>query len=166
MHINVSKLTQGVRTYSLEATPAVLEIQQYFSSVIKAEVTLDKGVSQILLKVQIPGIEGHFICDRCVEKFSKIITCSYRKVYVTREVDAAGFNGDEIEVISPEMNIIDLTNDVRDAILLAIPLKLLCREDCAGLCSRCGKNLNTGHCDCAPVPPDPRWEVLVRLREN
>lgn len=166
MHINVSNLSQGIHTYTVEAAPADLEIHQYFTTVIKAEVTVDKGIRQILVDVRIPGIEGHFNCDRCVEEFSKLISCRYRKVYITRESDAAGLNGDEIEVMSPDMNIIDLSNDVRDAILLAIPLKLLCREDCAGLCSRCGKNLNTGHCNCAPAPLDPRWEALARLRDN
>ncbi|MGD0339258.1 MAG: DUF177 domain-containing protein [Bacteroidota bacterium] len=166
MQINISNLAQGIHTYSLEVAPADLEIQQHFTSVIKAEVTLDKSVHQILLEVWIPGVEGHFLCDRCVEEFSRIITCSYRKVYVSREIDGVAFNGDEIEIISPDMNIIDLSNDVRDEILLAIPLKLLCREDCAGLCSRCGKNLNTGQCDCAPAPTDSRWEALARLRDN
>lgn len=166
MRINVSNLAQGIHTYSLEAASADLEIQQYFSSVIKVEVTLDKGVRQILLEIRIPGAKGHFICDRCAEEFDRNISCNYRKVYVTRETDAGGFNRDEIEVISPDTNIIDLSNDVRDAILLAIPLKLLCKEECAGLCSRCGKNLNTGQCSCPPAHPDPRWEVLARLRDN
>jgi uncharacterized protein len=166
MHINVSNLAQGIHTYSLEAAPADLEVQQYFTSVIKAEVTLEKGLHQILLDVRVPGVDGCFLCDRCTEQFIKSISCSYRKVYVTRDIDAAGFDGDEIEVLSPDTNIIDVSDDVRDALMVAIPLKNLCREDCAGLCVGCGKNLNTGHCDCTPAPPDSRWEVLARLRDN
>jgi len=166
MRINVSNLSQGAHTYSLSAEPEDLEIQQYYSSVIRAEVTLEKGVRQMMLDVRIPGVECQFVCDRCAEQFTKDISCSYRKVYVTRDIDAAGLNGDEIEVISPDMNIIDLSGDVREALLLAIPLKNLCREDCAGLCARCGRNLKTGHCDCAAAPPDSRWEALARLRDN
>ncbi len=166
MQINVSNVAQGVHTFSLEAAPEDLEIQQYYSSVIKAEVKLEKGLRQMLLDVRIPGVDGCFLCDRCAEQFIKSISCSFRKVYVTRDTDAAGFNGDEIEVLSPDTNIIDLSDGVREALMLAIPLKNLCREDCAGLCVRCGKNLNIGQCDCAPAPPDSRWEALARLRDN
>jgi uncharacterized protein len=166
MHINVSNLAQGVHTFSLEVAPADLELQQSYTSVIKAEVTIEKGLRQMLLDVRIPGVDGCFLCDRCAEEFTKSISCSYRKVYVTRDTDAAGFQGDDIEIISPETSIIDLSDDVRDALLLAIPLKNLCREDCAGLCARCGKNLNTVQCDCEPAPSDSRWDALARLRDN
>ncbi len=57
---------------------------------------------------------------------------------------------------------VDLTEDIREAIILAFPGYPVCRPDCKGLCSRCGKNLNRGACGCAP-PEDNRWVALENL---
>jgi uncharacterized protein len=55
---------------------------------------------------------------------------------------------------------------LRDAVTLALPLRPLCREDCKGLCARCGNDLNAGPCDCGGDDIDPRWEALAALRER
>jgi uncharacterized protein len=69
-----------------------------------------------------------------------------------------------------EQHVLDLTEAVRQTILLALPMKPLCREDCAGLCPRCGKNLNEGLCGCSSDEIAPRWAKLtsikVRLKEQ
>ncbi len=59
---------------------------------------------------------------------------------------------------------VDLELVAREAILLALPLAPLCREDCAGLCPTCGADLNEGACDCVPPVADPRWAALDALR--
>ena len=62
-----------------------------------------------------------------------------------------------------EYYILDLTEAVRQYALMVIPMKPLCREDCAGLCPGCGSNLNQGPCGCPPVEADPRWSVLSKM---
>ncbi|MDD5706614.1 MAG: DUF177 domain-containing protein [Kiritimatiellae bacterium] len=57
---------------------------------------------------------------------------------------------------------VDLTPELRDAILLSFPSHPLCRTDCRGLCARCGADLNHGRCGCAPAPDD-RWGALDAL---
>jgi uncharacterized protein len=57
-------------------------------------------------------------------------------------------------------HIIDMTEAVRQYILLTTPMKPLCREDCAGLCPVCGHNLNQGPCSCPPQGVDPHWAKL------
>jgi uncharacterized protein len=57
---------------------------------------------------------------------------------------------------------IDLTGDIREAILLAFPSYPLCKDDCKGLCTRCGTNLNRNKCTCEP-PADFRWSALNNL---
>jgi uncharacterized protein len=54
---------------------------------------------------------------------------------------------------------------LREQVLLAVPLKVICRQDCKGLCPQCGKNLNTESCSCAE-PTDERWSALKELREK
>ncbi len=61
-----------------------------------------------------------------------------------------------------EHHILDLTEVLRQDVLVALPMHPLCREDCRGLCPTCGANLNDGPCNCRPEP-DPRWARLAAL---
>ena len=58
---------------------------------------------------------------------------------------------------------LDLTPEIREAIILAFPNHPVCRADCRGLCPRCGANLNQGPCRCAPPPTEGRWSALGGL---
>jgi uncharacterized protein len=60
--------------------------------------------------------------------------------------------------------VIDVTPVVREELVLAAPAFLLCREDCRGLCPRCGRDLNAGACGCPPVT-DMRWQGLAALKD-
>jgi uncharacterized protein len=64
-----------------------------------------------------------------------------------------------------EHHILDLTEVLRQNVLVAIPVHIVCREDCRGLCPTCGKNLNEGDCDCT-AEPDPRWAALQALLKD
>ncbi|MFN3694656.1 MAG: YceD family protein, partial [Ignavibacterium sp.] len=65
-----------------------------------------------------------------------------------------------ITYIKRETDKIDFDNDVREFAILAIPMKKLCKEDCKGLCPRCGADLNFEQCTCPKEEIDPRWEKL------
>ncbi len=64
-----------------------------------------------------------------------------------------------------EHHILDLSEVIRQDILLALPVRPLCREDCLGLCPVCGQNWNEGTCDCETAEPDPRWAGLEDWKE-
>jgi uncharacterized protein len=72
--------------------------------------------------------------------------------------------GDE-ETYELGTDTLDLAPLARDAVLLGLPMALLCREDCQGLCDRCGADLNDGPCPCPEAPVDDRWAVLDVLRD-
>jgi uncharacterized protein len=59
-----------------------------------------------------------------------------------------------------------LEDVLREQILLALPAKILCKEDCKGLCPECGRNRNTDPCDCAATSVDPRWASLQTIRSR
>ena len=61
------------------------------------------------------------------------------------------------------VEFLDLTPDLREAILLALPSHPVCKEECLGLCVRCGANLNTGTCSCPPGARDEQWAALDQL---
>ena len=61
---------------------------------------------------------------------------------------------------------IDLRPAVREELLLAVPQWVVCRDDCRGLCPRCGKDLNAGPCGCPAAPADGRWRSLAQLKDK
>ena len=61
---------------------------------------------------------------------------------------------------------IDADEALTEQILLELPLKHLCKEDCKGLCPKCGTDLNKSTCNCETKEPDPRFDVLRKLLEN
>ena len=69
-------------------------------------------------------------------------------------------------MIAPGQTVIDMADDVRQTVLLSVPLKNVCRDECRGLCPLCGRNLNEGTCDCKETPVDGRWDKLKELQNN
>lgn len=97
-------------------------------------------------------------CDRCFTDVTSHICYSFRhKLLESLEEE---YNDDYIE--TPDA-IVDLDELVTSDIILELPHKYLCREDCQGLCKICGNNLNTGECGCDRTDTDPRLDILKDL---
>jgi uncharacterized protein len=86
---------------------------------------------------------------------------------------AADSEGPERSITAPETEIgyyqkdsLALEDVLREQVLLALPVRTLCKPDCKGLCPRCGANRNLQACNCDPGPSDPRWEALSGLRDR
>ena len=158
LRINISKLSEGTHQRSLHATPAEIGLDERFTREAKIEATLEKTSRQLLLHVEFTT-GGVFTCDRCLEEFETGVSSTFRVVYVMDSGGAVN-NGEEVQVLSPDANYIDLAEDVRQYAILALPQKMLCREDCAGLCPSCGTNLNRAACDCRTDRVDSRWTGL------
>lgn len=165
LRINISNLPEGIHQRSLEAAPEEVGLDDRFPKTVIVSALLEKTSRQLYLKAEC-STRGNFTCDRCLEEFEKEIAASYRVMYVTGDRSAEGLKEDEVQVITPETNSIDLGEDVRQFILLSLPQKVLCKEECAGLCPLCGTNRNTSSCDCRKEEIDPRWEGLKKFLEN
>ena len=100
------------------------------------------------------------VCDRCAEPFERTLTIPMEHILVT----SLG-NADNDERLLVENFRLDLTTLTVSDVLLALPSKQLCRQDCKGLCPQCGKNLNEGLCGCRVESGDPRLAVLKQLLE-
>jgi uncharacterized protein len=162
MKINISKLSDGEHFYTFVVKPSDLELDERFSKPIYVEATLEKSRRQLFLRANIYTV-GRVKCDRCIDEFDKVLKNFYRMFYVYSEAEAKKYEPDEVTVIFPDTNEIDLSDDVRQMILLSVPMKLLCYEDCLGLCPRCGRNLNFESCSCKVERIDPRWAPLLRI---
>jgi DUF177 domain-containing protein len=107
------------------------------------------------------------VCARCTEEFEAENDRPFRFVLspkaVGYDVDSA-LQGDDLEFSLYEGEDIDLSPLIREQILLALPTRPLCREDCRGLCPQCGANLNLGPCGCRAETGDPRLEAIRSLK--
>lgn len=97
-------------------------------------------------------------CDRCSADFTRQMDMLFEHKLAQTLVDDG--NDDYIE--TPDFKL-ELDEIVISDILLSLPQKNLCREDCKGLCQNCGKNLNDGDCDCDKRQIDPRLEILKQF---
>ena len=104
----------------------------------------------------------HGICDRCATAFSRPMALPIEVVLVTELADEE--NEDEW-VFPLEGDSADLEDIIRTVFVLNMDSKLLCKEDCKGLCCRCGKNLNSEACTCQKEL-DPRFAALKQLLEK
>ena len=107
-------------------------------------------------------------CARCLEPVAQDVKRDFELLYRPLGADAGR---DELSVTDAEAEIgyyqgegVLLEDVLREQILLALPLKVTCREDCKGLCPHCGKNLNQEQCSCEVPLEDPRWQALKDIR--
>ena len=111
--------------------------------------------------------EVELTCSRCLTVFNCPVTLNVDEEYIPTVDVVSGVPLSSPEEPGPfiidEHHVIDLTEAIRQYSLLVIPMKPLCREDCAGLCPNCGRNLNRGPCGCLQQGADPRWSELSKL---
>ncbi len=101
----------------------------------------------------------HGVCDRCASDFASDVDIPINVVLVT---ELSNEDSEDEWVFPLEGDSADLEDIVRTVFVLNMDSKLLCREDCKGLCCRCGKNLNDGPCSCQKEL-DPRFAALRQL---
>ena len=98
-------------------------------------------------------------CDRCLEQVSVEIPYS-----IECKLDMKQSDEDRVEDLDENDYLTGIDLDVDRLVYLEVlicwPLKVLCKEDCKGICSRCGKNLNEGPCGCKEEPKDPRMAAI------
>lgn len=138
---------------------------------LAAPVHLDAQVRKVREEITIEGQLSSWIqmsCARCLKPHQVHLDDSFEVKYLPypKELDSV----EEIELNETDMSIIyytgeeiNLTELVREQVLLLLPVKSLCKTDCAGLCPSCGKDLNEGPCSCAKKSGDHRFAVLKDL---
>jgi uncharacterized protein len=167
MQINVAQQLRSaigtVREYDVDL---VMDVTGYGNtSRIQGKVTLTRTDRGILVE-GVLNTEVELACSRCLKQFRCPLTLNIEEEYFPTVDVVSGAPltiPDEFGCFTIDENHeLDLTEAVHQYALLAVPMKPLCRPDCAGLCPVCGQNLNLGQCQCPPPEADPRW---AKLRE-
>jgi uncharacterized protein len=135
---------------------------------LTGRVHLSRHGKDVLVRGQIEG-RLKLTCGRCLEAFELPIAADFDLLLAPGPEPVSD---KEEELSTPELDldfysdeIVDLEGIIKEQIILQIPLKPLCREDCRGLCPHCGADLNQGKCACSEAKFDSPFAALGRLKE-
>ena len=107
-------------------------------------------------------------CDRCLKPIELPVNADFELEYITgseyESTAVAELTEAEMSVSVFDGEAIDVDEIVKEQILLAVPTRMLCQEDCKGICPQCGTDRNTGECSCVTEEIDPRWAALKNLK--
>ena len=125
---------------------------------VRAELLVESVVEGVLVTGPVSG-EVTCSCARCLTEFQTDLEVELCELFA-----GPGHLGDQEDVYRVSGEEIDLEPMLRDELTLALPLNPVCRNDCKGMCARCGRELNDGGCDCTEDEMDPRWAALDAVR--
>jgi uncharacterized protein len=178
MEFKVSELEREPVDFDQQLEPGAVDLGDEATQVGplgangRAEVIHEhRGPREIVADIRLKGsFKGDFEvpCARCVEPVRVPIAAEYDLIFRPLGVDGGS---SERSISAPETEIgyyqgdsLTLEDALREQVLLSLPVRTLCNEDCKGLCPRCGANRNNHPCTCEEGPSDPRWEALAGLR--
>ena len=134
---------------------------------LRAHLAISRHGNEVLVRGEV-AVEVGLECARCLRSFSTAVESAletYLEEAKGRGDDEGGdLTEEETDIELLEKGVIDLRTMIAEQIHLSLPVKPLCEEDCRGLCSRCGIDLNKETCSCVGDEIDPRWEALKQLK--
>lgn len=157
------------QTLKLEESPETLELcaeAASFEKPVKVDLSVSKSGAQLICRGRVKT-SVRLECSRCLSVYDQPIISNLDFVVDFGE-SPQEFKSEEDNyfVADPSSGFFQIDNLVRETIILALPLKPLCSDDCKGLCPICGTDLNNSQCNCVKKETDPRWEKLKGLLDN
>lgn len=175
MEFNVAQLLKepvgGVRRYEVSETLDDLDPELVIQEPITGKLKFTKILGGVLVTGTLQTVL-EVPCSRCLDPFDIPVTIELEEEFKSSTDLVTGASlphdvDDDEGTLIDEKHIIDLSEVIRQALFLALPVRPICRDgECLGLCDQCGKNLNEGPCDCSDESIDPRWEALRDLLDE
>lgn len=180
MFISIHELELHEVSFHEEIPPAVIDlgpdIHQKSPLRTSGRATLveeNRGKKQKVEDIRLQGdlaTRLELRCARCLEPVTRDVSGVFDVLYRPLGVDA-GQNDRSIGDAEAEIGYytgegVLLEDVLREQVLLTLPMRTVCREECKGLCPHCGRNLNQGQCQCAATAPDDRWSALKEIRDK
>jgi uncharacterized protein len=138
-----------------------------FGGLIQIRVNLSRSGQVVLIHSRCEA-PVELVCARCLERFPRTLTSEYSTSLKPEPdfslVEQLELSREDLQTEFYEGEEIDITPLMQDQVLLSLPSKALCREDCRGLCPHCGTNLNRHLCQCREQLLDPRFAALKNFR--
>ena len=172
LRIDVRELERGPRSLKVSLPARHLNLDEGQVRV-SGEVAVDlraERESQGGVRVQgTLGVEMQLTCARCLDVLSYPLAAHFNQYYQSNAhhslAGEIALQKKDLEVGFFSGDFIDVSDIVREQILLNLPIKPLCQEGCRGLCPSCGRNRNRDRCRCDPAVSDPRLAPLLKFRD-
>lgn len=167
MKIDLSPILAGAKnsvdfSYPLSPNPEQAPPGVAFPKPFEVSGKITNNAGYMALSVQ-ADVAYQTECARCLKLVDGALAVAFNRTIALPDM-LEGENDDDYAVI--EENAVDIDIPLLEEILLSIPSKILCSENCKGLCPKCGKDLNAGPCSCGDKEIDPRLAVLAKLLED
>jgi uncharacterized protein len=166
MEIIIKDLAEGQNQIAFQETQESLRLKPselFLMRPVEVRVSVLRSKDKLTFYGRITAL-AEPECARCLKLFPNTLEAEIR--FILDSSEAAGgteIQDDDYEFVSKTVASYDMTNRIREALLLNLPMRFLCSPDCKGLCPTCGTNLNTRECNCQKEEIDPRWEKLKRV---
>ncbi len=172
MQIDIEQLTEASQPFAHTFAPEELSLEDERARLLQPAQVAGR-LSRKRQRVHAQGTietEVEIFCDRClmplVAPLKAEFDVSYDPPGTDEESDNAELQPDDLAASIYAGDSLDLDELVREQVLLALPMRSLCGEECKGLCLTCKVNLNQQNCACAPQELDPRWAGLAALKND
>jgi uncharacterized protein len=148
--VHLPSYSPGVHRITESVTPDDLDLDpELFSAPLNLSLVLDRHDSYLQFVFNVET-EVRLECDLCLTHYVHTLDVHSPMLYVLGHVPGGGEVDDpEISYVPPQTVELDISKDLRDFVILSMPERHLCKEDCRGLCPNCGVDLNTETCRCA-----------------
>lgn len=166
MIIDINPILKGEKKqidvdYLLSVTNEIEDVDFDAAFPVKGSVKDMAGYITLKLEAEVKYTTN---CARCLTPISESMSIIFEKTVVTENTQLQ--NEDNDDYIISKDGFIDIDEALSEQVFLELPLRHLCKEDCKGLCPKCGCDLNKESCNCNLNEPDPRFDVLRKLLEN
>lgn len=172
MVIDVTRIEDAVLPFSFRVEPDELDLDTPTYRIVGPVAVagdIEKHIGAVKVKGTINGA-AEIDCTRCLQAVQQPLSIDFDVEYLTEGVLGSDgeheINEADLETDELQGNALDLTQLAREQVLLNIPEQFFCREDCKGLCEKCGENLNLVDCNCGQDEIDPRWAALKDLKNS
>ena len=162
----LKELIGGTRTYDIVVPVAYEDAELAGAGPLVGHLMMLRTNRGILVEATLDGsvvVE----CSRCLKGVTTLVTLHLEEEFLpTIDVVKGTFlevEEDDTAILIDQHHVLDIAEVVRQDLLLEIPMHLLCKPNCLGLCPTCGQDLNAGPCGCLPADADPRWADLSAL---
>jgi len=174
MQFNVAQLLRqpigATRHYEIDEPAGISDPDLTLIGPIRGEATLLRTQRGVLVTANLHQVV-QVQCSRCLASVDVPLDIKVEEEFFpsidlkTGAPISWDAEGEEVDdaVLIDEKHILDLREVVRQELLVNLPIRILCREDCAGICPTCGADRNTEPCTCEQMEGDPRWAALADL---
>lgn len=169
MIVDLITLEKSPRHLNFSFAPETIDLgdEAKLKSAVGLKGNLTKGIVETAVKGEITA-EIAAECTRCLQSVEQKLLIPFKSSFVTAEnytaAKEAELQENDLDITIFEGDKIDLTEFVREQLLLNLPEQIFCKEDCRGLCEKCGANRNLLDCKCIEKETDPRWSALKNLK--